>query len=236
MNYDLARSGILAFMCGFVDTIVFVHMGGLFVAHVTGNFVLLGATIVGTTDGGLHAGTTLLQIATFPVFILAAFIATLAHDRRPSRDARVLLWTVAFLVALAAIWSRTGLAADVGASIILICAMATLNAAQRLAPKLGPPKTVMTGNTTQAAVSLARMWRPVAAPEQKAASLRMPSILVLTFLNGCVLGALGADRFGLAAVGLPALMLIAILAIRPGRDATTKEISQAHPVSICDRP
>ncbi len=44
MNYDLTRSGILAFMCGFVDTIVFVHMGGLFVAHVTGNFVLLGAT------------------------------------------------------------------------------------------------------------------------------------------------------------------------------------------------
>ena len=219
MDYDLSRSGILAFMCGFGDTIVFVHMGGLFVAHVTGNFVLLGATIVGTPAGGLHSGATLLQIATFPVFILAAFLATLAHDRWPSGDARVLLWTVAALVAAAAIWSRAGLAADVGASIILVCAMATLNAAQRLAPKLGPPTTVMTGNTTQAAVSLARRWRPVASAEQNGASLRMPITLVVTFLIGCVLGALGADRFGLVAVALPAVMLIAVLAIRPGMDA-----------------
>jgi len=119
----------------------------------------------------------------------------------------------------AAIWSRLGFAADVGASVILVCAMATLNAAQRLAPKLGPPTTVMTGNTTQVAVSLARRWRPAVAPGAEAAALRVPIILVVTFLIGCVLGALSAYWFGLVAVALPAAMLIAILATRPGPEA-----------------
>ena len=153
---SLLRPGVLAFLCGFVDTIVFVHMGGLFVAHVTGNFVLLGATIVGTGASSAHSETTLLQIASFPVFVFAAFVATLLHDRWPSLDARNLLWGVAGLVMVALFWSVFGAAPDVGASMLLVCAMATLNAAQRLAPGIGPPTTVMTGNTTQVAVSLAR--------------------------------------------------------------------------------
>ena len=210
-------------MCGFVDTIVFVHMGGLFVAHVTGNFVLLGVTIVGTPATGLHSDTTYLQIATFPVFILAAFLATLLHDRWPSRDAKMLMWIVAILVLAAAIWSCAGFAADVGASVILVCAMAALNAAQRLAPELGPPTTVMTGNTTQVAVSLARRIRPITAFKEKAASLQVSSMLVVTFLIGCVSGALSADRFGLTAVALPVGLLVGILALYP--DTETKKAS-----------
>lgn len=224
MTYDLPRSGILAFMCGFIDTIVFVHMGGLFVAHVTGNFVLLGATIVGAPGAGPHSDATFLQIATFPVFVLAAFIATLVHDRWPSPDARKLLWGVALLVLAAALWFRFGPAADIGASVLLVCAMAALNAAQRLAPRLGPPTTVMTGNTTQAAVSLARRVRPADGRDRSSDPLRMPMILVAAFLVGCVLGALSAGWIGLDAVALPGAMLIAILAIRPS--AETKETKE----------
>lgn len=44
---------ILAFLAGFVDTAAFIHMSGLFVAHVTGNFVLLGAALA---TGGRLAG------------------------------------------------------------------------------------------------------------------------------------------------------------------------------------
>jgi len=211
-NRSLIRPGVLAFLCGFVDTIVFVHMGGLFVAHVTGNFVLLGATIVGTGATGAHSETTLLQIASFPVFVFAAFVATLLHDRWPSLDARNLLWAVAGLVVVAAFWSVLGAAPDVGASMLLVCAMATLNAAQRLAPGIGPPTTVMTGNTTQVAVSLARRMRSVPGREANAPILRMPAFLVTTFLIGCVLGAFGANWVGLGAVAFPAALLIVILA------------------------
>lgn len=222
MSYSLTRSGSLAFMCGFVDTIVFVYMGGLFVAHVTGNFVLLGATVAGAPSTGAHSDVALLQIATFPVFVLAAFLATLFHDRWPSRDAIKLLWAVGILVLTASIWSVLGAAADVGASIILVCAMATLNAAQRLAPEIGPPTTVMTGNTTQVAIALARRWRPREHSSDAAPNLRVPAILVAMFLLGCVLGALSAERFGLMVVALPAALLIIVLASRLRSDGNER--------------
>lgn len=139
-----------------------------------------------------HADATVLQIAAFPVFIPAAFLAALLHDRWPSHGASRQLWIIAILVLTAGNWWLKGIAADVGASIIFECAMAMLNAAQRLAPNIGPPTTVMTGNSTQVAVSLARGWRPLEHSQEEAANRPVPIMLVVTSLIGCVLGALSA--------------------------------------------
>jgi hypothetical protein len=55
----------LAFVAGFVDTCGFVALAGLFSAHVTGNFVLLGASLVLP-----HAGE-LAKLLALPVFVVA---------------------------------------------------------------------------------------------------------------------------------------------------------------------
>ena len=43
---ETADACALSFTAGFVDTCVFVGLFGLFTAHVTGNFVLVGAELV----------------------------------------------------------------------------------------------------------------------------------------------------------------------------------------------
>ena len=46
LNGPAAIAALLSFNGGFVDTAAFVGLQGLFVAHVTGNFVTLGAALV----------------------------------------------------------------------------------------------------------------------------------------------------------------------------------------------
>jgi uncharacterized membrane protein YoaK (UPF0700 family) len=55
----------LAFVAGFVDTCGFVALFGLFSAHVTGNFVLLGASLIRP-----HAGV-IAKLLALPVFMAA---------------------------------------------------------------------------------------------------------------------------------------------------------------------
>lgn len=90
----------LAFLCGYADTVAFVHMKGLFVAHITGNFVLLGASFVAFgTDHGLGAGD-LLKMLAFPVFLVSAGLAAVLAGFIPkARQTPVLLWLTAILVA-----------------------------------------------------------------------------------------------------------------------------------------
>ena len=48
-----ALSYLLGFNAGYVDTAGFLALGGLFTAHVTGNFVTLGAALIQGTSGTL---------------------------------------------------------------------------------------------------------------------------------------------------------------------------------------
>ena len=45
---ERAKTCTLSFTAGYVDTAVFVGLFGLFTAHVTGNFVLIGSELKGT--------------------------------------------------------------------------------------------------------------------------------------------------------------------------------------------
>jgi uncharacterized membrane protein YoaK (UPF0700 family) len=214
MVRGLAATGpILAFVTGFVDTAVFVHMGGLFVAHVTGNLVLLGVALAGGAQAEGHAGTVGLQLLTFPVFVTSAALGALVLDRRQPGAALPmprLLWLAA-IVMTAALGLAVLRAQGSEAAITLVVAMGLLNALHRLDSRMGPPFTVMTGNVTALAIvgaqalGLARSLPPASGTGRIAA-------LVLAFAVGAVLGALADHRFGLLAIALPTFVLTGHLA------------------------
>ncbi|MFL9960060.1 DUF1275 family protein [Paraburkholderia sediminicola] len=61
---------ILALIAGYVDTVAFVALFGLFTAHVTGNFVPIGAEVAG---GGQDM---LLKLLAFPAFVVGIALSS----------------------------------------------------------------------------------------------------------------------------------------------------------------
>lgn len=216
MKSAASFSLVLAFLSGFVDTVVFVHMGGLFVAHVTGNFVLLGATLAGAGHAG-HGGSATLQLISFPIFFIGVMLAAaiagrIAEPRRTS----ALLWIATILTLATGAAALAGLGTGPVLAMILVVAMAIFNAAQRLDAALGAPFTVMTGNVTGVAIAAAQGLRlapaPTIAPKPHATLILL--LLVIGFAVGGVLGALAQAQWGLGAMIAPALVLAARLLIR----------------------
>lgn len=220
MKLAASYSFILALLSGFVDTAVFVHMGGLFVAHVTGNFVLLGATLAGVGAGAGHAGhggSAMLQLISFPIFFAAVMLAAAIAGRvAEPRRTSALLWIATLLTLGTGITALTGLGTDPVLAMMLVVAMAILNAAQRLDATLGAPFTVMTGNVTGVAIAAAQGLRLAPAPSvaPKPQATRTLLLLVIGFGVGCALGALAQAWWGLGAMVAPALLLGVRLLIR----------------------
>jgi len=215
----LSVASLLAFLSGFVDTAAFIHMQGLFVAHVTGNFVLLGAAFA---SGGAIAGKgpELLQLGALPVFFVAAMLTgAIAVRMTPERGLSMTLWSAVLLMAGVAgvsAWLGTG-PWDAGSAVVLIAAMGMLNAAHRLNPGMGPPFAVMTGNVASLAIRTAQLLHLAPRPaegSQAGAGESMMLRAVIAFGAGCAAGAMGQAEFGLAAVGLPATVLMIRLAWR----------------------
>lgn len=208
---------VLAFLSGFVDTAAFIHMQGLFVAHVTGNFVLLGAAAVaGGGDGsGIAAkGPELLQLAALPVFVVAAMLTgAFAMRLSAERGLAITLWCAALLIivvgALSA-WLGAG-PWDAASAVALIAAMGMLNAAHRLNPAMGPPFAVMTGNVAALAIRLGQVLHITPASPEGSGGARAAEAKMLRavagFAAGCACGALAQLWLGLAAVGIPAVLL-----------------------------
>src|SRR5215813_9143888 len=80
----LAVASLLSFNGGFVDTVGFLGLSGLFVAHVTGNFVTLGAALVLGSQGILN------KMLALPEFILVIALARLAGGALRRRGRPVL--------------------------------------------------------------------------------------------------------------------------------------------------
>jgi uncharacterized membrane protein YoaK (UPF0700 family) len=154
---------LLSFTAGFVDTASFLGLEGLFTAHVTGNFVTLGATLVYGTHG------VLAKLLALPEFVLVVALtrlagAALAAHRMPAL--RLLLaGEVAFLLAFFMLAAALGPFpnSDTPAALLTgfsgVAAMAMQNALHRVHLAGVPPSTIMTGNTTQAALDAIDLLR-----------------------------------------------------------------------------
>ena len=147
---------LLSLNGGFVDTVSFLGLQGLFTAHVTGNFVTLAATLVSGTHGVI---AKLLALPEFIVVVIVARLLGAALRARGLPALRLLLVAkVTFLLAFFVLAVALGPFPDSDAPAALltgfagIAGMAVQNAVQRVHYSSLPPTTLMTGNTTQAAL------------------------------------------------------------------------------------
>jgi uncharacterized membrane protein YoaK (UPF0700 family) len=217
MNPARADASLQAFVAGSVDTIGFVGLYGLFSAHVTGNFVLIGAAIAHPQLG------VIAKLAALPMFMLAAGATSLFLARRVKRGhdpARGVFAVEALLLAgfmAVALWCGPFSSGDqppaILAGMLGVCAMAVQNAASRTIFAALAPTTVMTGNVTQLVLDLVELRRGGDPTADAAAQARIAKMLpaVLAFATGAIAGGLGYAFIGFAALALPIVAILALL-------------------------
>lgn len=189
-------SSLLAANAGYVDTAGFLALHGLFTAHVTGNFVTIGAALAFGTSG------VVTKLAALPVFCLVIALVRLAGitlARREQRELPVLLGAKVLLLLLGGI-----LAAGFGpfadgdhwqamlTGMILVAAMAIQNGVHRIHLGSMPPTTLMTGSTTQIVIDAVDLLRRLPEDQKAAARHRIGRLTnsVLCFAAGCAAAAL----------------------------------------------
>ncbi|OPY95534.1 hypothetical protein A5906_05920 [Bradyrhizobium sacchari] len=209
---------LLSFTAGYVDTAGFLALQGLFTAHVTGNFVTLGAALA------LGASGVLAKLLALPVFcavVVAVRLLATVMSRRWRPVFEVLLGLKMLLLAIGgALALRFGPFHDgdswqaILTGMVLVAAMAIQNAIHRLYLGSAPPSTLMTGTTTQIMLDIADVILPGDAKGQTRARLGRMSVNVLVFALGCGIAALLFVHFGVWCLALPPVLAGASLLVR----------------------
>lgn len=209
---------ILSVNAGYVDTAGFLALHGLFTAHVTGNFVTIGAALVMGTSG------IIAKLLALPVFCVAVMAARLLRYRFVERGMPVvrnlLLIKLVLLVVASALALYHGpfgqgdswIATLTG--MTLVAAMAFQNAVHRVHLAGFPPSTLMTGTTTQIMLDVADCIHGVSPEQRPAISARLTrmSLAVLAFAIGCALAALLYAFTGMWCFAVPPVLgLVAYL-------------------------
>jgi uncharacterized membrane protein YoaK (UPF0700 family) len=217
---------LLSFNGGYVDTLGFLALSGLFTAHVTGNFVTLGAV------AALGLGGALLKLLALPMFCLVVFASRLVclklqtQKRSPIRPMLSVKLVLLAAVAIFALYhgpfhsDENVVALVVG--LTLVSAMAIQNGLHRAHLPKAPPSTLMTGTTTQIMLDLADLLAGTKVEEMAATKARVTKMAkaVVTFALGCGFGAAGYMFAPAAAFSLPAILaVIALFASTDGAEA-----------------
>jgi len=218
---------LLSINGGYVDTAGFLALHGLFTAHVTGNFVTLGAALALGTSGAVA------KLLALPMFCVVVFLARLVGGdltRRKLPTLQIILTLKLLLLMLAAILAlRFGPFGDgdgwqaILTGMTLIAAMAIQTTAHRIHLGSTPPTTMMTGTTTQIMIDIADLLYR-AKPEEKAAMkvrlVRM-GIAVGGFALGCAAAAALFLLVGMACFLVPPVLALAGILMHAG-DAEAK--------------
>lgn len=208
---------LLSLNAGFVDTVGFLGLQGLFTAHVTGNFVTLAAGFVYGPHG------TIGKLLALPEFIgavaAARFLgATLTARRLPTLTILLAIEAV-FLAAFLALGAAYGpfpnsdVAPALAAGFVGVTAMALQNAMQRVHFPGEPPTAIMTNNTTQAVLDGVDLLRRAAPPEVRSRFLRTTRS-IFWFAGGCAAAALLYYFVQFSSLVLPVAIIAAIVVAR----------------------
>lgn len=206
---------ILSFNGGYADTAGFLALQGLFTAHVTGNFVTLGAAIANGSSG------IIAKLLALPVFCVTIIVVQYIMLRLALRPRRALLTMLVlnflFLVAGAGCAIHFGAFTDpdgwplIVTGMLIVIAMAIQNAAHRVHLGSAPPSTLMTGTTTQIMIDLACLLQGTVKDSVEASRdrLRRLTVAVLSFALGCGFAALFYIYFGMWCFIVPPIFAVA---------------------------
>ena len=212
---------LLSVIAGMVDLTSFLTLGNLFTAHITGNLVVIGALLV------RHGMINPAQILAIPVFILAVagvwLLARISGKRgpgllRPLLLVQFLLLTCVLIFSLITKPSTNphGLMASI-AAMMAVSAMACQFALLRLALPVAPSTAVMTGNLTNAVLSLVdTISRKQSLLAGDAERLRQSLHLLIGFFGGCVVAAAAVSSLGDWVWSFPVVLAGLAVALVPG--------------------
>lgn len=207
---------VLAGIAGYVDTLSFVALFGLFTAHVTGNFVLIGAATVG------YVQVVFMKVLAFPAFVAGVVGTSLVARSGAATPQRTALRLYAMQAALMLAFCIAGVAASpvlhasdisvVFCGMLGVGTMGVQNARDRLISRPGKvPNTVMTGNVTQVALDAFELLSAASSPDARNTArerLKRSIPAVSAFACGAMAGATGFAKIGFWALLLPFVALL----------------------------
>jgi uncharacterized membrane protein YoaK (UPF0700 family) len=210
---------VLSVIAGSVDVIGFLGLGTLFIAHITGNLVILAARYA----AGEHAPAAhLLSVPVFIIALMATRVLAARLDRSGIAALRpLLLLQFLLLFGFLAICIGIGSVADPNAAITIVAAMlgvsamAVQNALVQLSLRGAPTTAVMTTNLTRLVLDLGDVWLGT-NPDGRAKAMaraRRTGIAITGFVVGAGLGAWCQAHLGLWSLTVPAGLALAALVI-----------------------
>ena len=208
----LALPPLLSFAAGFIDSFTVLALFGMFVAQVTGSFVLAAAAFVTKEQGAVT------KVLAIPVFLLAAVVTTSLAIMVERRGRAAVAWALGlecvvltgflFVVFVGAPLADPNAVVVVIASLLGLFAMGMQSATVRLLMNVASTN-VMTTNTTQIAIDATELgfaWHArrrapadaAAAAAYDAACMRLAGLfpVMLAFLLGTAAGTIAYVSIG----------------------------------------
>lgn len=213
-NRNRTQGMALSFLAGYVDTLGFIALFGLFTAHVTGNFILIGAALASADHLSL-----LLKLLAFPAFILGVAVTPLLIAWCTARAVRPLPVAFSLQLIFLAAFMLFGMAAmplgetagtlAMAAGLFGAAAMGVHSATSRLLLGQLAPTSMMTGNVTQIVIDTVEFLRGErgAGLGARCAKFVWP---VIAFGAGAIASAFLWHAIGFIALCLP-LAILAVL-------------------------
>jgi uncharacterized membrane protein YoaK (UPF0700 family) len=215
---------LLSLVAGSADVISFLGLGGLFVAHITGNLIILAARVV------TGVRVEIAPVLSVPVFILVLALTRLLVARLDGVEVGslrvLLLLQFLMLSGFLALGVAAGSHVDpnsvvaVAAGMAGVCGLSVQNALVQVSLKGAPSTAVMTSNITRFTMDLGEVLlgddpAEIATARRRAAHT-WPAIVGFAF--GAALGAALFAAVGLQSLALPAGVALLALAVtgRPG--------------------
>lgn len=209
------QSSGLAFLAAYVDTLGFIALFGLFTAHVTGNFILIGSALADTSQMSI-----LLKFLAFPAFIIGVAVGRLLIAAIQRRNGRALGWSLVLQLVLLIGFMVCGMAAApvqsptagwvMASGLLGTASMGVHSAISRLLLAHLAPTSLMTGNVTQVVIDVVDMLRGAsdAGTTERCIKFVWP---VLSFGVGAIAAAFAYHAIGFAALVVPVLILAALI-------------------------